>query len=173
MKDRIASFWRSNTLTIGIVVIVMAFGTILFLQASATSKLQEQTQQQTLILSQLRGVADKLNKGAAQRTQQIATLTAHIDCIVTFFSQPQSARSSTAIADIDTCTLKNSATGTSSSTQPSSTAPAATTPTTNTPSSTTAAPSTTGTTPSTPEAAKPSFLDRVIVNPIKSIVNAL
>lgn len=171
--SRFGSFWRSNTTTIGIVIIVIAFGTILFLQAVATSKLQEQTKQQTQILSQLKGVTDQLNRGAAQRTQQIATLTAHIDCIVTFFSQQD--RTSTAIADINTCTLKNSNTGTSTQTQPtpSSTAPAATTPTNNSTSSTSPAPSTPSTATPTPEAAQPSFLDRLVVNPIKSIINGL
>lgn len=164
MRQRFASFWRSNTVTIGIVIIVIAFGTILFLQAEATSKLQKQTQQQTEILSQLKGVTDQLNKGAAQRTQQIATLTTHIDCIVTFFSQPD--RSNTAISDINTCTLKNSSTGTS--TQPqvpnsNSTAPSSTPSQT----STSAPAATPAPTPS------PSFLQRVVVNPIKSIINAL
>lgn len=159
-------------MTIGIVIIVVAFGTILFLQASATSKLQQQTRQQTQILSQLKGVTEQLNHGAAQRTQQIQTLTAHIDCIVTFFSQPD--RSSTSISDIDTCTLQNTKTGgsTSGTISPTSTA----TPPTNTNSSTNAATPVVPTPPAattTPEATQPSFLDRLVVNPIKSIVNAL
>lgn len=177
MRQRFASFWRSNTVTIGIVIIVIAFGTILFLQAEATSKLQEQTKQQTQILSQLKGVTDQLNNGAKQRTQQIATLTAHIDCIVLFFSQPD--RSSVSIADINTCTLQDTKTGaTSSSTAPVSTAPqsvnsgASDTQTTTSGAATATTP-TSSSTPSGGSSNSDSFLERVVVNPVKSIINAL
>lgn len=171
---RVASFWRSNAVTIGIVIIVIAFGTILFFQAEATSKLQEQTKQQTEIIDQIHAVTSQLSKSSQQRTQQIATLTAHIDCIVTFFSQPQEERTQTAIDDISTCTLKNSSTGITNTTGSAPTAPTSVEATPQA-SMTPGAPVSSAPQSATPSggSSQPSFFQREIVNPIKSIINAL
>lgn len=171
--SELGSFWRRNTVTIGVVIIVMAFGSILFLQAVATSKLQEQSRQNAQVLSQLKGLTDQLASSSKQRTQQIATLTTHIDCIVTFFGQKD--RSQSAIDDIDTCTIKNIQTGGTTNTGiPGSTAPAATTPQSNAQSSTSPAKEPTApTAPADTIVEKPGFIDRVLVSPIKRLIDGL
>lgn len=167
MKNRLASFFRLNAMPIAIVIMVVSFGSILFLQAVATNKLQEQTRQQTQIISQIQGVTEQLNKGAAQRTEQIASINRHLDCIVQFFAADD--RANKTIADINTCTLQNTKDGSTTSlptTTPTSPAPVATTPTTTAPSSTSPA-----ATPA-PQASQPSFLDNLTA-PIKSVINWL
>lgn len=182
--NRFGSFVRRNNLTIGFTILFMTLGVVLLLQASATSKLQQQqiaTQQQNKdthqLLVQIKSVADKLDHNSAQRTDQINQLNKHLDCIVAFFTDGN--RSQKAIADIDTCTLKNTATGQTSSplaptgvlTPSSSTSSGAPTQQTTTGSVTN--PTTTSSPPPSGGSSQPGFLERNVISPIKDLLNGL
>lgn len=106
------SFFRRNNVTIGIVVIILAFGSILFMLASASSHIEQQQQTDAIILNQLNGTAKHLNgitssldANSKQSTQQITTLTNRLNCIVLFFSGTNPDRANKAIDDINTCTI--------------------------------------------------------------------
>jgi hypothetical protein len=102
-------FWRRNATTIALVVILCVAGSILYIQALATAKLQQQIEGQQAIITQIKGVTDQINTSSKQRTEQIDQLNKHLDCVVTFFTQKD--RTQKAINDIETCTVKNTSTG--------------------------------------------------------------
>lgn len=177
---RFAGKIRINSLAIGLTIIVVAMGAILFFQTIALNKLQVQSNQNNKIIGQIQGLEKTQVKNSVIRTNQINELNRHLDCIVTFFSQQD--RSTTAIADIDTCTLQDTKSGTtttptlptsSSTTEPSTSTQSvvfptntSTTPET-TPVATTTPPTTTTTNP-TGGTSSPSFLDKTVVTPLNN-----
>lgn len=119
---KIRSFLRRNDLTIGFSIMAIALGTILYVQAVATSKLQEQVQGQQQILAQIKTVTEQLKQTDQSNKADTDEINRHLDCIVEFFSQTD--RTQKAIANIDACTFKNLNTGatqnhTSTGVQPS------------------------------------------------------
>ena len=103
-------FWRRNATTVALVIIICVAGSILYIQAVATAKLQQEIEGQQQIITQIKGVTDQINASSKQRTDQINQLNRHLDCVVTFFTQKD--RTQKAINDIETCTVTNTATGT-------------------------------------------------------------
>lgn len=167
---RVRSWLRRNDLTIGFTVMALALGTILYVQALATSQLQKQVAEQQQIILQIKGIGDQLTLNSQDRTKQIGEINHHLDCIVTFFSQPD--RSQKAINNINTCELTNTSTGQASSTNTGWAAP--TQPSKNTtPASTSVA-----TTPTKP-AAKPlaplkkPITDQVLLQDIKNLIKGV
>lgn len=189
---RFAGKVRINSLAIGLTIIVVAMGAILLFQTIALNKLQVQSDQNNKIISQIQGLEKTQVKNASIRTDQINSLNRHLDCIVTFFSNPD--RSQTAIADIDTCTLQDIKTGTTTTTNPISTPSSATKPSTSSPSTqgivipiqnyttpnsggstsigstggSTGDPSGTGSTNPIGGTSSPSFLDKTLVTPLNN-----
>lgn len=179
---------RNNSLAIGLTIIVVAMGSILFFQTVALNKLQVQADQNNKIINQIQGLEATQVKNATIRTNQIAELNRHMDCIVTFFSQED--RSQTAITDIDSCTLQDTKTGTTttppatSSTKTTTTTPNVVNPTKSATTSTnssgsgggaTTGTTTTGSTSTTPTnplggTTQPSFLDKTVVTPLNNNV---
>lgn len=167
---RLGSFVRRNNLTIGFCIIAIALGTILFMLAAATAELQHQQDTENTILSQIKGVTDQLNTNAKDRTDQINQLNRHLDCIVLFFTDPN--RSQKTISDIDTCTLKNTNTGTTQSFPQNSGTVNGATQAPNTQPNTSN--NTKTSTPAPSEApARAGFFQRNIVQPIKNLIKAL
>lgn len=163
----IRGFTRRYSVTIGFIIIAIALGTILFLQALATARLQEQVDGQQQIIKQVKDIAEQLNQNSEQRTSQIDSINRHLDCIVEFFSQPD--RTQKAIDNIETCQF----------TAPDST----TTPPLSSNSGGNSGQDTTGggvsqnTTPvepenTAPEAPQPSFLERLVA-PINNLIKRL
>lgn len=188
VRKKLAGGVRLNSLAIGLTVIVMAMGSILFFQTLALNKLQVQANQNHTIISQIQTLEATQVKNSVIRTNQIDQLNRHLDCIVTFFTQPD--RSTTAITDINTCTLQDTKTGTTNTTNPAGTSSSTTksssstpsdqsvvTPTqssttpstsaTTTPVATTTPPTTTTTNP-TGGTSSPSFLDKTLVTPLNN-----
>lgn len=102
-------FWRRNATTIALVVILCVAGSILYIQAVATAKLQEEVEGQQQLIAQVKGITERINDNSKQRTDQIDQLNRHLDCVVTFFTQKD--RTQKAIDNIESCTVKNTATG--------------------------------------------------------------
>lgn len=100
---------RRNATNIAIVIVMVAAGTILYIQSLATAQLQQQVAQQQQIINQVKDLSVQLNTRASERTRQIDEVNHHLDCIVIFFTQKD--RSQKAIDNIDTCTVKNVSTG--------------------------------------------------------------
>lgn len=192
VRSRLAGKARINSLAIGLTIIVVAMGTILFFQSLALNQLQAQSDQNNRIINQIQTLTKAQVKNAQQRTSQINELNRHLDCIVTFFSNPD--RSQTAISDIDTCTVQDTKTGGTTTTNPNSI------PTGTTNSSSSNGVSSSSTTPNTPASStnpttsgstsppsnslggtsNPSFLQQVvtplnnnIVQPVKNLLNGI
>lgn len=188
---RFAGKIRLNSLSIGATIIIVAMGTILFFQTLALSKLETELNGQQILINQTKNLASSLNSNAKDRTAQINELNRHLDCIVVFFSQPD--RTQKAITDIDTCTLQNINTGTTTQhptsilapipvTSPTKSVATTTPPKSSTPSasgstssgsSTTSSspPSTTGSQGSTTPlggSSNPSFLQKTVVTPLNN-----
>lgn len=106
MIYRVNSFFRTHAITIGLIIIALAFAAILSLQTIATSKLQTELETQQQIVSQTQAILRTLSTNAATRTQQIDSLNKHIDCLALFFAQPD--RTTKSISNIETCTVVTS-----------------------------------------------------------------
>lgn len=91
MKDRFMSFMRRNAQTIPLTVIAFCIGGILLLQA--------------VMIGELRKSTDQIKISSKHTEDRIEQVDRHLDCIVYFFSR--SDRSDKAIADIETCQLKD------------------------------------------------------------------
>lgn len=102
-------FLRGNAFSISVVITTLAFLGMFAMLAIQQSKLQEQSDQNKLILTQIKSVTESLSRNAATRTEQINGIDKHLDCIVDFFAQAD--RASKSITDIDTCELKDTKTG--------------------------------------------------------------
>jgi hypothetical protein len=109
---RSASFFRTNAVNIGVVTILLATGTILFLLASTSARVEQQQVYDTQILNQLqadanalKSITGQLASNATQRTEQIDRLSAQMNCIVLFFSSQNPDRTDKAITDINNCTI--------------------------------------------------------------------
>lgn len=96
---------RANSVYISSTIIIVAFGAILLMLADSQSRLIEENKQNQQVLQQLKGVAEQISNATTSRTDQINGIDRHLDCIVTFFSQAD--RSQKAIADIETCRVKD------------------------------------------------------------------
>jgi len=86
-----------------VVFIVLAFLTILYFNVSNLASLKRQVAQQQQIITATSDIAKQLQTNSAQRTQQIQSLTDHIDCIVTLFGRTD--RQSLKISDIQNCKI--------------------------------------------------------------------
>lgn len=183
-------FWRRNTITIAVVIVIIAFGTILFLQALATSQIENTQTTDAQILNQMKSVVAELDNNtkqlgvnAQQRSAQINTLTQRLNCIFFFFSSQNPDRAQKAIDDINTCTISSitssSGSGATISPGPSfaTTMPA---PSSNAPSTSTSPSNSAPAKPSNPPTTTPAsggspapgFFQRLI-QPIKNIINGL
>lgn len=178
--SKIGSFVRRNNISIGFTIIAIALGTMLFILASASAKLQQEQVTTQQILSQGQKTLSELDSNSKDRTAQINQLTTRLNCMFQFFSTGNPDRADKAIADIDTCTISNiNGSGTTTklnsqgtlvvppTTQQSQT-PAAQAPTNN-PQSTPSTPSQ----PSSGGSGQPGFLRRDLINPIKNLINDL
>lgn len=94
---------RAHSVTIALLVIVLAVFGILAMLAIEQNKMQEQLTTDQKIVGQIKDIASRLQAGAADRTSQYNDLNRHMDCIVKFFSQPD--RSEKSIANVNTCEL--------------------------------------------------------------------
>lgn len=86
-----------------VVFIVLGILTILYFNLATVTSLRRQITQQQQIINQTSNITKQLQSNSAQRTQQIQTLTDHIDCIVTLFGQPN--RQELKISDIQNCKI--------------------------------------------------------------------
>jgi hypothetical protein len=100
---RLNSFFRRNSVNIGIIIIILTLGTILFVEALAANQIQRQQKIDTTILSQVQTVITQLNQNSQQRTTQLTGLQNHIDCIVELFQQPN--RADLTITDLQDCQI--------------------------------------------------------------------
>lgn len=194
MIHRFSHFWRRNTVSIAVVIIMLGFGTMLFLQAVATSRIEATQQTTQAILKQEKGVIAQLDantknisSNATLRTDQINTLTNRLDCIFYFFSSQNPDRAQKAIADINTCTITSSNGNSPVTVNPNPSFPSSvqSTPSQTTPSSggTSNKTTTSGgvgstTQPSTPSSPAPTITPKTgfvtqVVNQIKSVLNGL
>lgn len=96
MMQAVKTFFRRNSATFGVIVIVISLLLILFLNALTLSQLKQQLENQQHITEQIKNNGD-------QRAEQIAQLNRHLDCIVEFFARPD--RQNLTIQDINDCTL--------------------------------------------------------------------
>lgn len=101
--SRIVSFFRRNSVSIGIGVIAFCIVAILLLQAVTIGSLSSEIQAQNKLLTQISKISQDQAKNAQQRSDQIQGVDKHMDCIVKFFSQPD--RTNKAINDIETCRI--------------------------------------------------------------------
>lgn len=106
--DTLKSFGRRNSISVGLIIGTLALMCILFVQSVALSRLQQQSEQQKQILTNVQKITSQLSDNAHQRNQQINNLNRHMDCIVQFFSQPD--RSQKAITNINSCELNTTVT---------------------------------------------------------------
>lgn len=174
---------RRNASNVAMVVVMLAAGTILYVQALATSQLQKQVAQQQQIIQQVKDLSVQLNDRATERTTQIDQLNRHLDCIVVFFSRPY--REQESISDIDTCTVQNSATGvtyhpngilvtpTTKQTSSSSSTQPPTSPQTTTSSPAPVLPALPQVTVSPQTTSKQNFFQRDIEQPIRRFFNVI
>lgn len=116
------SFLRRNNVQIGGLIIMIALGAILLVQALAVRQLSQQVKNQQDEVVQLREIANQtrnilasVNTNAQQQTKQIDGINDHINCIFTFFTLDPKARAATVVAPLPpgqkTCMLQT-ATGT-------------------------------------------------------------
>jgi hypothetical protein len=113
---RLSRLWlRSNTVNIAVSIIVLTTLCSLGLIALQQSKIQQEISTDQQILKGIEVVTNKLTTGSATRIAQYNELNKHLDCLAAFFNQ--SDRSTKAITDIDSCTLLDTKTGVSTTTQ--------------------------------------------------------
>lgn len=168
--NRIMPFVRRNSVTIGVAIIAVAFGLILFMVALSNARLQAvvATQQQTL--DEVKGITEAIATAANQRTEQINGIDRHLDCIVLFFTTED--RAARKITDIDTCQLENTETGNVLS-RPQASVATPQPQTTPTPQST---PQPEAQEPETPASEAPqnrNFFERNIIDPVSDFLNGL
>lgn len=111
MKLRI--FWAKYSQTLLISMIVIFTGGSMVLLAYQGHQINQQGEQNRAYnasqLAAIKDVVDKLQVNSNNRTEQIQTLTDHIDCIATFFAQAD--RSKVVLENLDQCILRNTQTG--------------------------------------------------------------
>ena len=86
MLHKLSSYIRSNSVSIGLVVIFLAFVSILCLQAVATERIREQVITQKQIIFEIKNVTNRINASSSSSKEQISELNDHIDCIVYAFT---------------------------------------------------------------------------------------
>lgn len=116
----VAGFFRRNSNTISLGVIALSIVAVFLLQAITISRLESEIAYQSSVVTQTQHIAEKQAENAKERSNSIADLNRHLDCIVQFFSKPD--RSHKAIDDIDNCRISTKSTPTQAeNTQPSKT----------------------------------------------------
>lgn len=182
---QISSFFRRNTVNIGVIIIMVAAGTILFMLAATSAHIKAQQDIDTKILNelqsdavQLKNITGSLATNADQRTSQINRLSAQMNCIVLFFSSQNPDRTDKAITDINNCTIQAINNPTSSVTlKTGASAPSAPITTVPAPSDNTKSTPPTTTQPSQPPAKKPTPTQRItdnsLLQDIKNLINGL
>lgn len=168
--DKFKSFMRRNSLTIGFTIIVLALGTILWIQAVALNRLETELDNQRAIIGQVQHITAQIEKNGEDRSAQIDQINRHLDCIVEFFGDPQ--HSLKTIDDITTCSVStNGSLGRNSVAAPSS-AHTGGTPTPSKPENGTSHNNSDGGS-AVGGPAQPGFFRRNILQPIKNLINAL
>lgn len=120
---QLKKWWVLHSSTVLIIIIALFSGGSMVLLAYQGHKISQQAtasktynQQQ---LDAIKKVVDQIQLSGQNRSEQIKTLTEHIDCIATFFAQTD--RSQIVLKNLDECILTNAQTGSQTAADPPTT----------------------------------------------------